>query len=561
MKNYIILFKTMLNLNFGISALKFRYTKEKKSLLEPIGIGLSILFGFGSILVMYIFFLLGLFKASLTLNQPEFILAFSFVGAQLVIFLFGIFYMMSAFYFSNDMIMLVPMPLKASTILGAKFTIVVINEYLTALPLLIPPLIIFGAGTGQGIMYWFVGLILILLSPVIPLAFGALFILLLMRFVNLRKSKDLLVVIGSIAGIVIGLGFNIFGRYIGEAATDSGAEFFNRILTSEFGLSEIIGKYFPPSIWAARALSNGGINSFLYFMLFVSVSLALAFLLMKLADLVFLKSLLAGKETYRKKRKPNRDSSELTIVQQKSPLFALLKKESQVFFRTPMYVLNGLSGVVLMPIFLLIPIISDSASFGKMLDDVLNPSNSRYVYVVAYLFILFVIGVNIASSTAISREGGRFWISGLIPVHPSLQTLAKLLLGTMISVMGVVMSSIIFVFLLKFDILRLLSVFVLGVIAGFTTSAMNLLIDLLRPKLVWNSEQEAVKQNLNAFLGMLASWIYSAIIGFAAFMSIAAGASEVLLFIEMFAITIILGAPFVFGVIKLSEDRYRRIMG
>ena len=55
MKIFLTLLKTNLNVFFGISALKYRFTKSKKRLWEPILVAFSILVGGGSILTMYVF--------------------------------------------------------------------------------------------------------------------------------------------------------------------------------------------------------------------------------------------------------------------------------------------------------------------------------------------------------------------------------------------------------------------------------------------------------------------------------------------------------------------------
>ena len=48
MKQFINLLKISLNVNFGISALRYRFTKERKRLWEPVLIFLSIIVGGGS---------------------------------------------------------------------------------------------------------------------------------------------------------------------------------------------------------------------------------------------------------------------------------------------------------------------------------------------------------------------------------------------------------------------------------------------------------------------------------------------------------------------------------
>ena len=108
----------------------------------------------------------GVFMAGQSLGHPEIVITLSFVASQLIILIFGIFYIISVFYFSNDMSILIPLPIKPGEVLGVKFITILLSEYLIALPMLLPAFIIYGAGSWQGILYWLKGSILILMAPI-----------------------------------------------------------------------------------------------------------------------------------------------------------------------------------------------------------------------------------------------------------------------------------------------------------------------------------------------------------------------------------------------------------
>ena len=128
MKQFIYLLKTSLNVNFGISALRYRFTKEKNRLWEPILIFLSIILGGGSVIAFYTMILYSTYTVGAAINSPEIVITIALLASQLMIFVFGIFYIISAFYFSNDVNILVPLPLKPYHILGCKFIVIMINE-------------------------------------------------------------------------------------------------------------------------------------------------------------------------------------------------------------------------------------------------------------------------------------------------------------------------------------------------------------------------------------------------------------------------------------------------
>ncbi|NJD01856.1 MAG: hypothetical protein FIA99_04500, partial [Ruminiclostridium sp.] len=299
MNKMLSLVKTQLNMNFGISALKYRFTKEKKKRWETVLIGLAILMGFGPLLAVYLLLMTGIFAAGVSLNQPEIVLTIAFMASQMVVLFFGMFYIIGGFYFSQDLETLVPLPLKPYEVIGGKFSVIMVNEYITALPILLPPILIYGLGTGHGLIYWLKGFVLILAAPVIPLTLGAVFIMLLMRVVNLKRNKDLLAIIGGFVGVLLALSINFF---IQGAVKSDEKDFIKNILESKLDLIDEIGRRFPPGIWATHGLADSGLSGLGYFMLFAGVSILLFAALLWLGNLIFYKALLAGQEVSRKRR-------------------------------------------------------------------------------------------------------------------------------------------------------------------------------------------------------------------------------------------------------------------
>src|SRR5690606_23826159 len=72
------------------------------------------------------------------INQEGALLALGFMLISVMIFFFGIFYVMNIFYFANDIETLLPLPFQPAQILGAKFTTAVFYEYLVAAIMYIP---------------------------------------------------------------------------------------------------------------------------------------------------------------------------------------------------------------------------------------------------------------------------------------------------------------------------------------------------------------------------------------------------------------------------------------
>ncbi len=555
MKPFLSFLKLQLNVNYGLSALKYRFTREKKKLWEPVLIAAVILLSFLPLMALYIGLMISMFAAGNVIGQPEMILAVSFVFAQIMILVFGLFYIMGTFYFSKDLETFVPLPLKPYEVIGGKFAVIMVNEYLTSIPILLPPIIIYGAGTAQGILYWLKSLVLMAVTPVIPLSIAALIIILMMRVVNLRRYKDMFAIVGGLFAIVIGMGSSMFFQNVPENPED-----LQNFFTSQNGLVDMIGSRFPPSIWATRGLSDNGIAGWGYFLLYLAVCVALMLLLLWVSNLVFYKALLAGQEVSRKRKNITKSQIGKQLGRMSSPVAAIAKREWRLLMRTPLYVLNGLVGSVAGPIIMVMMLtLKNEPELAELVGSISDPGVIPYAALVCLGLMLFTAGMNMVASTALSREGQTIWIAKMLPVSAKQQVAGKLVVSYIISAIGVLTTSLIMIILLKIPILWTVGATIVGLIGSVPMASLNLLLDVFHPKLVWNSEQEAMKQNMNGGIGMLLSLLVLLILGAAAVPMVLAGIPIQYVFIVIGAVAAILGVLAILALFAIAEKKYRDI--
>ena len=545
-----------LNVNYSISALKYRFTREKKKRWEPILIGMVIVVSLLPLLALYTALMLSVFSGGLMMGQPEMVLATAFVMAQLVILIFGILYIMGTFYFSKDIMSVVPLPLKPYEIIGGKFIVVLVNEYLTSIPLLLPPIIIFGVGTSQGVLYWLKSLIIMVIAPVIPLAIASLLVILLMRVVNIARYKDLLVIVGGIVLIFASFMVSALMQNIPENTKD-----IEQFFASQTSLVDMIGSRFPPAIWAAKGLSGGGLSGAEYFLLFLGVSAVLLVFMLWVANQVFYKALLAGQEVSRKRKVLTGTQIDKRLGRGTSPVLALLKREWKLMIRTPLYVLNGLVGSIAGPLMVAVLYFmrGSDPELAMMAESLKDPEVVPYVALGCLGLMLFTAGMNLVASTALSREGKTIWVAKMIPVTARQQVDAKFLSSYFVSAIGVLMTTLIMVVLLKLPILWAIGATIVGLIGSVPLAALNLLIDVFHPKLVWNSEQEAMKQNMNGGIGMLISFIVLLIMAAVAFGALLLGLPVTAAFAAVAVVSAILAAVSLFALPAVAEKKYREM--
>jgi ABC-2 type transport system permease protein len=553
MKPFAAFVKMQLNVNYGISALKYRFTREKKKRWEPILIAAVIIISFAPLLVLYTAMMLSLFAAGMAIGQPDMILTLSIMFSQSIILFFGLFYVMGTFYFSNDLESFVPLPLKPYEVIGGKIIVVMINEYLTSMPIMLPPIIIYGAGTGQGIIYWIKSLLLILTVPIIPLTAASLFVMLLMRLVNFRRYKDVLTIAGGIIGIILSIGLSTYMQRMPDDAEE-----MQNFFIGQTGLADMLGEKFPPIRWATVGLTDGGLAGVGYLLLFLLVCALFLVLLMILSNRVFYKSLLAGNEVSRKKKDLTDIQKQKLFAKASDPVIAMMRRDWKLLVRTPIYLLNGFVGTIFGPlIFVFIMVMQrNEPEFAQLFNEIGKAEILPYVMLGGLGLMLFTAGMNMVASTALSREGKTLWITKMIPVTGRQQANAKLLVSLIVSSLGVIVTALILLVLFKLPILWVIAAAVVGLLGSVPMNALSLVVDIFHPKLVWSSEQEAMKQNMNGAIGMLLSIFVLVILGFVAFLMMALELPMSIVFLAIGAVSVILGVLSLILLYKIAEKKY-----
>jgi len=498
------LVKAALNSNFGWSVVRHRLFVQKRDRWMIPLIALAVV-SIVPTMVLYVRLLSAAFDMLKSIGQEGALLTLAVLAGQLIILVFGLFYIISTFYFSRDLEYLVALPLKPSQIMLSKFAVVLTNEYLTMLPIVLPALIVYGLKKPGGPGFWIALLLIYLLLPVIPLAAAGLAVVGMMRLVNVGRKKDLLIVLGSLVIIAAAL-FLQFGlsRAAGTSAPD--AQQVIAMIASPDGLVQSIGRRFPPAIWATRLLHDGPLTGrgFSGFVLFAGLSILLFGSLMIGAQRLFFGGLVGLSERSGGSGRGARARSMIKVSSGRHPVKAIFLREVRLMNRTPIFLLNGVLGALMVPvIFALTP------SSGKPGDDALDimrlitsakPATGALAMT---LFIVLCATLSGVASSSISREGRKFWVSKVIPVDYRQQVLAKFLHSMAIAALGIVSATAVLVFRFHTDAGKWLPSLVLALPVTAFLTCLNLAVDLARPLLDWISPQKAMKQNLNVLIAML----------------------------------------------------------
>ena len=509
MKSFLLLLKTDLlayvNYFRGASIRK----DNGKLDVSRIILYITALLGFAVMGGMVVYLETMLYQAVAGLGFERILIGLALLLSMVMTLLFGIFHTMGALYFNRQTAQMAHLPIPERTHLAARWTEIYLSEMLFSFALLLPMLINHGIATGAGVGFYAASTLVMLTAPLYPLAIALLLSSILGRFSSFTRHRETWVVIGTILMVVLVVGLEM--KLMPAIPEDADALFFINLLTNNEKLLNFLIGAFPPVLWAVHALSGEG----LMLALFAGVAIAAIMLVIWLAGGSYMRTCLRHTEQGTRKRtavRGKRDEFNL-----RSPFAAVFFREMNEVFKTPIYLMNAVMGVLMMPIMLMCMSVGITASeegitVRMVLDEVLTRVSPLDVTLIMAALLSIMCMICPLASTAVSREGKRLPIMRMIPVAPRTILWAKMLVNVAIIGVGSVIMAVAMVSFLGLAFLpHVLVALVLANVLSLAVGIGNITVDVLRPVLEWKSENEVMKQNMNSLFGSLVSMVMIAL--------------------------------------------------
>lgn len=427
-----------------------------------------------------------------------------------VVFFFGMLYVISVFYFASDIDKLLPLPLRPEQIIGAKFLVTMIYEYLFLGAIVAPPLIVYGIRSSAGAAFFLTLALVFLLLPVIPLSIASIIVMVLMRFTRFARNRDRFNMISMVLALGLALGFSFTIQSLGAG----GAANLGQVVGGGAEkAAAITSSVFPGTAFASHALTGAGTLRGLGSLALLLLSVAVAWLAMlAIGRLLYFKGVIGLTGANANRRRLTRAELD-SAGRSGSPVLAIILKDIRVLLRTPIYFVNCVLMNFLWPAFLLMPFISSGKAISRdLILSSLRPilfEGQRQGLAISLAVVfgagIFVATTNGIASSALSREGGQMYIMKILPLGYGWQIAAKVTVGIIFSGIGCLMLTLVAVFFLAVPIWYVLLMLLILPGALLLPNLLGIIFDLMWPKLHWESEQAAVKRNMNTLYGMLGS--------------------------------------------------------
>ena len=421
------------------------------------------------------------------------------IGA-LLIFIFSLLAAPALFYFSKDVEFLLPLPVKAEQIIGAKFTMALAFEYIVSLGLMAIVFAVLLDYVPVGALT-FSTIITFLTLPILPLVYSTVLVMLLMRVTRIIRNPDRYTLFVGVLAIGIAIGFTMYANQMAMFDMDALVD----TLMGEPVAMTTLNTLFISNGFAARALGSdtifGGALHNQVINLLITVAVVGVFFV--LARLLYFAGVIGLSESGAPAKKmTTADIAKNT--QGQSKFNAYLLKEMRLLLRSPSALINCVLSGLIMPIFLAISLVQLVRTGGLSelinLIDFSDPQLGALIMAGMCALGILMGGLVSATSTAISREGRNLFIMKYLPISYSTQLNAKASSGFVVLLPVILLMVIPVQVIFRAPALLFIGGLILTLLGATFVNYLSLSLDLMRPKLTWDNEQAAVKQNMNIII-------------------------------------------------------------
>ena len=512
MNKLLSLIKVQLKMNL-LAGMSYRTKKGKDiTLLANLGVIALLAIVFLPIIIQSVRFM---HEGLELINAQELIVQAGIVLSALLIMLFTTLSVLETFYYSKDVDYLLPLPLKSTDLIIAKFTVALVSQYALFALFYFPLMIVFGQLEGMDLGYYLLSFMLFFLIPIFPTALLCILLVVFMRLTSFGKNRDLIRAIFMFLIIIIsGAGGALVGGGTGV----------NVDLTTfmDGTVMQVITFIFRPVMMGVDVILNPTeqILTLALFMVIILASLAVFIIVGKF---LYLPTIVGYTDSQSKKEALTaQDLGE--ISKGASVLKTLFMREFRTIFRTPIFALNCFMIPILMPLIMVIAGIFGGGGMEEItyaieelrrygfVDDNMIASTIGILFAILY----FMTSVNTTALSSFSREGKTLFTLKYLPINFDDIIKAKLLIAVLSNLLPLALATVGVTFLMRTSLFQTVILFVFMLVALVFSSLMFLLFDMINPRLNWDSEQQAMKGGIAQAVLSIGNMLIAVGIGVAA---------------------------------------------
>lgn len=439
------------------------------------------------------------------IGKPEIFLNGYFLFLEIIIIFKTIMLSINVFYFSKDIENVLYLPLKPVEILISKFNILLYMNYEIELMFGLIPFLIYGIYNSLQLIY-FINLILILIIfPIFATLIVSIIMIFLMKSIKLFRNKDFMQIIISFILITVFMLFlNNVMRYMFnniDNIQNNQQETLNLINDKIIKMNKCFLTIYP----STKILLVNNLKAIIYYFELIIINLFGFGVFYFFGNKLYLEQLLKANFYF----KPKKNKKIKIYKKAKKNLIGIsyLKKEIKLLTRNPLFFIQSIYPVILITIVASILIIALVPQYRNLMQMEQYKEQFKDVKfdIEAVCIIIGLVQIttlfNYCSITAFSREGKSAYCIKILPVSLQkqfvLKNIPQIFFNTICSIIILIIINLkIPEISCKYFYIMFIISFLMIIINSFILT----LIDLLMPKLEWDSEYEILKNSKNKLL-------------------------------------------------------------
>ena len=413
-------------------------------------------------------------------------------------FVFSITALLNELFFSTDIEKLLPLPIKPVQLVISKFTSCFILENFMQIILILVGIISYMAALDLNIPHLLLSLIQIFTLPIIPMVYSAIFCLLIMYLTRFIKNKEIVKKFSTIFVLIL---FVVLIGFINSLKGFNFQVYLENFVNGDHRFLNIMNYIFPQISLFTDTLTNMNVLSLIEY-LAINVLYLGIFLL--LAKHIYIDSVI---DLSNKNNTTNKNSTKLLKnIKQRNVILSYISKEFKILVRTPSFFINCIIINILWPVIIYALYQIGTLNYNVTSMRVLLSNSDDKIQIILLLFVvgisLLIPAMNSIAASSFSREGKNFQFIKYIPVSYKIQWFSKYLISFIISFVGIFVYTFIFYIIVKLSIVNIIKFIIISILSVSAVSLIGVYIDSIQPKLFWDDENNALRENYNTFISM-----------------------------------------------------------
>lgn len=471
-----------------------------------------------AILVMGVVFagyMAGISMALCSAGGANAIIPLIFIVASTLVFILSVFGSGNTIFNINAYEREIVLPVKPTAIVVSRFIVLYIFEMLIAASVMVPGIIVYSLFAETSALFYVTTILGIILTPLIPLTIASILGTLVLAISSRLPHKNFASIILSIVFIVAFVCIVYPFIFANDITPDVIANISSVII-------EFAETFYP----VTSLFIQGVAGNLLSYLVFALLSIAIFFAFVAVVQWKFnaiSRALVAtsAKHNY--------------VMQNQSttkPFKALYRMELKRYMSSRVYVVNTLTGYILMVIFAVAILVIgtekiSSIPFGAILLGAIP------------IVLTYLCAITSTTASAISMEGKQWWITQSLPVTTKMVFDSKILVNLTIAVPFYLVSVIILRLAIPMHIVDFMILLLLPISVIIFMAVLGIYENARHPIFDWDLDTKVVKQSGATMITMLIGFALLAVISIAYAVVVFASVTPAILFAIVLVILIL----------------------